>query len=576
MTSGDDKTIVQSDAQKAQMSETSATVGQLSLTQGTGVGAQQPPRAPVPPPTIPDVEIEHEIGRGGMGVVYRGRQPYIDRRVAVKLLLVEKGKGGDEYVKRFQREAKILAGLSHPHIVACYQAGLTADGNPYLVMEFIDGPNLRDHVQQHGVLTPAHAVTTVRDIARALAHANASGIIHRDVKPENVLLAPTGKPGDFPYTAKLVDLGLARPTTKDGTDGSEMNLTMQGMLMGTPATMAPEQFDDPDHVDFRADIYGLGCVLYHALTGTPAFNSRTLGEIVSSKVSGTIPNPSALRATIPRDVCDLVARMLARDRAARPQSYDELIARCDALLGKPSAPASRSSAMWWAGAAMIAVVAGGGLFVATRGPDTAAPSQTATTAASASNPAPTSAPAASAPVFGEPRPLLGSSHNEALAAWTLLPDAQWVPSEDVEEAIAGFKGIVTHPLEAPPWRIEGIMHLGTSLSLGFGVVSANGDAYTVTLQNLTGKLQAKSDLGIFPDKLKADLLGVKPVPQAADVPLRLTMVGDRLEIHLNGIDLNPAQLRSAPTRLYLTVQPAPTAGADPPSVSRLTIRYQKP
>ena len=166
----------------------------------------------------------------------------------------------------------------------------------------------------------ARAVALGVPVLRALAAAHGAGLVHRDVKPENVLLSPSGKPGSaFPWTAKLVDLGLARPSAKE--EGGEMNLTMQGMLMGTPATMAPEQFDDPDHVDYRADIYGLGCVLFHALTGSPAFNSRTLGEIVSSKVSGTIPNPAVLRDTIPREVCDLVTKMLARDRGMRPQSY---------------------------------------------------------------------------------------------------------------------------------------------------------------------------------------------------------------------------------------------------------------
>src|SRR5688572_30424987 len=207
------------------------------------------PGAAVPRPTIPEVELQAEIGRGGMGVVYRGRQTYLDRHVAVKLLLVDRAAADDEYVRRFQREAKILAGLSHPHIVACYSAGITSDRHPYLVMEFIDGPNLKNWIAEHGPLKPLQALRVVRELAQALGHAHQSGIIHRDVKPENVLLAKReGDTSDFPFQAKLVDLGLARP---QGT-GSDMNLTGTGQVMGTPTTMAPEQFDDPEGVDFRA------------------------------------------------------------------------------------------------------------------------------------------------------------------------------------------------------------------------------------------------------------------------------------------------------------------------------------
>ncbi|MBA3709844.1 MAG: serine/threonine protein kinase [Planctomycetes bacterium] len=577
MTARHDKTIVQSEAQKkaADMSATSATVGQLSLTGPTGAA---PPRVDVAPPTIPDVTIEKEIGRGGMGVVYRGRQPYIDRNVAVKLLLVDKGKTGDEFVKRFQREAKILAGLSHPHIVACYQAGLTADGNPYLVMEFIDGPNLREHVSKHGPLAPADAIAVVRDMSRALSHAHASGIIHRDVKPENVLLAPTGKPGQaFPWTAKLVDLGLARPSAKE--DGGEMNLTMQGMLMGTPATMAPEQFDDPDHVDYRADIYGLGCVLYHALTGTPAFNSRTLGEIVSSKVSGTIPNPAVLRNTIPREVADLVTKMLARDRAARPQSYEELIATCDRLAGQRPAPKQGSAAMWWSGAVIVLLIGVGGVFLASRGPNTAAPSTPLATTperfpggTGVAAPTRIETPASASPEFGEASSLFGDAHDQVMSSWKLGDGAMWTPSEDIPNAISGAEGVVSHALNPPPWRIEGTLIPGTSLSLGFGVASADGEAITVHLKNLIETIQGLSESGHFPDVLNGPVEDHVSLRPATSYPLVMTLIGKRLEITLGGKDFKPVQVAAVPTTFFLTVKPA---GPKPAAVSDLTVRSQK-
>src|ERR1043165_209039 len=307
-----------------------------------------------PRPSTRDGELYAESGRGGMGVVYRGRQTYLDRRLAVKLLLVDRAAADDEYVRRFQREAKILAGLAHPHIVACYSAGITADRHPYLVMEFIDGPNLKHWIADHGPLKPEQALRVVRELAQALGHAHQNGIIHRDVKPENVLLMKReGDSGDFPFQAKLVDLGLARPQGA----GGDMNLTGTGQVMGTPTTMAPEQFDDPEGVDFRDDIYGLACVRYHALIGRPAFEGRTLAQIVTAKVSGAAPNPTAVVTGLSPAIGQLVADMLAKDRQARPQSYDLLIARCDALLGG-KAHAGGGSALPWV------VIAGVGLAAA--------------------------------------------------------------------------------------------------------------------------------------------------------------------------------------------------------------------
>ena len=336
-----------------------------SLAGGSTTGGGGASNGAMPRPTIPDVELQAEIGRGGMGVVYRGRQTYLDRNVAVKLLLIDRAGGDDDYLKRFQREAKILAGLSHPHIVACYSAGM-AEGNPYLVMEFIDGPDLRGWIGKHGRLTQEQALTVTRDLAKALEHANGLGIIHRDVKPENVLLAKRENAtadDPFPFQAKLVDLGLARPQRTNG----EMNLTQQGAVMGTPATMAPEQFDDPDNIDFRADIYGLGCVLFHALTGHPAFTGKSLAQIVSAKVSGDVPSLTNEIRDLRRGVSDLATDLLARDKAKRPQSYAEIVRRCDDLLAGRAAQSGSNRMPLIIGAVVavaviiaIVVVGGGG------------------------------------------------------------------------------------------------------------------------------------------------------------------------------------------------------------------------
>lgn len=296
-------------------------VTQVDGARETVIQGDQPTAAP----RLPDMKIVRELGRGGMGVVYEGRQVYVDRRVAVKVLLNNFTQGSSQYADRFQREAKILARLQHPHIVACYQAGVCDEGGCYLVMEFIEGSNLEEWLCKHGVLSINQALGVIQTIALALQYAHQNGIIHRDVKPENILLG-TEPSGELPFTPKLVDLGLARPDAS-----GDMQLTAQGVIMGTPATMAPEQFDDPDHVDLRADIYGLGCVLYQALCAEPAFCGKGLTQLMESKLNAELPDPRAINPNVPVDVCRLVQDMLARDPNKRIQDYDQLLQRIATL-----------------------------------------------------------------------------------------------------------------------------------------------------------------------------------------------------------------------------------------------------
>jgi len=305
-------------------------------------GAQRPPTPP-DLPRIPGITLHFEVARGGMGVVYSGRQDFLDRRVAVKLL--SKDLAGEKFAQRFQREAKLLAGIKHPNIVACHSAGTTDDGQSYLVMEFVDGPSLKAWVAEQGALPVAAALRLTRAVGQALAHAHQLGVIHRDVKPENILLeAVTSTAIDvaFPYVPKLVDLGLARMTSE--TAG--LGLTSPGSVMGTPSTMSPEQFDDPDSVDFRTDIYGLGCVLYEMLVGAPAYRGTRLTEIVARKRQPVGPNPCEECAGVPAAVGALVCSMLAADRGDRPASYRELDERLGELLATlptqvPRQPAPR-------------------------------------------------------------------------------------------------------------------------------------------------------------------------------------------------------------------------------------------
>ncbi|MFO1029610.1 MAG: protein kinase [Planctomycetota bacterium] len=295
-------------------------------------------------PTIPEVTLLRELARGGMGIVYRGRQDFLERDVAVKVLAPELH--GESFASRFRREAKLLAGIKHPHIVACYAAGVTPTGQHYLVMELVEGPTLERWIAQNGPAPLTAALRLTGQLASALGHACELGVIHRDVKTSNVLLeAPTGTQLDmrFPFVPKLVDLGLARLVA----GSTDLARTAPGSVMGTPATMAPEQFDAPDSVDYRADIYGLGCVLYELLTGAPAFPSQRLTDLVVQKRRSRGPNPCEQVPSLPVEVGELVAAMLAHDPADRPADYRTLRGQLDELakqvrsnmVTRPSAPA---------------------------------------------------------------------------------------------------------------------------------------------------------------------------------------------------------------------------------------------
>ena len=536
----------------------------------------------LPPSPIPDVELESELGRGGMGVVYKARQIYLDRLVAVKLLLVS-GSDGQEFVRRFQREAKILASLSHANIVSCYQAGVTAANNPYLVMEFIDGPTLKSWIEQHGRVPVRRALAITRDLARALDHANQNGIIHRDVKPENVLLAkqPSAIENDpFPFTAKLVDLGLARPSQSAG----DMNLTRQGTVMGTPATMAPEQFDDPDHVDFRSDIYGLGCVLYNALVGQPAYAGKTLAQLVTAKVSGPVPQATTAKADIPLAVNELVSSMLARDREARPQSYQQVIDRCDELLGTTSIAIGRQgNRSAWIGVLSLVVILGGAALAwlamqPPRAPTTPSPAHSAVVP---------SVPIISPPPEATQEPLLirdsdwaaeqplwGLDQSQRLKEWTIGRGVQWTSAEARENAIAGVAGRIMRPLGNLPCRIQGEVHHATgevkSDKAQIGLILQDGGRIDLTVLNLGSITQ--SILNCYKAGEEIPYPSYGPVMLPASKPLNFTLIV-RSNSFLASVDGNlftVISLASPPVELYLGAE-----GQAPVEISNLRTQQVK-
>jgi serine/threonine protein kinase len=204
---------------------------------------------------LPQLEIGELIGEGGMGFVYKARQRHLDRQVALKILHSELQED-PAFAKRFEREAKALAKLNHPNIVAVYDSGHTEAGNYYFVMEYVDGVNLREVL--HGDhMDPKKALAVVPQICDALEYAHEQGIVHRDIKPENILIDGRGQ-------VKIADFGLAKLV--DPTSQTE-NISRVGQRMGTAHYMAPEQVHDSTDVDHRADIYSLGVVFYEMLTG---------------------------------------------------------------------------------------------------------------------------------------------------------------------------------------------------------------------------------------------------------------------------------------------------------------------
>jgi Protein kinase domain len=224
----------------------------VRMTHG-GAGGWQPPTVREAALLFPQYEVLSLLGRGGMGAVYKARQIELDRPVAIKLLPLEVSVDKD-FAERFRREARAMAKLDHPNIIAVHEFGATAEGHLFFAMAFVEGANLHDAIHGPGV-TPPQALEIIGGVCDALAYAHGKGIIHRDIKPANVMLSMEGK-------VKVADFGLARLNEPDGRQSSDHTLT--GTVMGTPDYMAPEQKRGMN-VDHRADIYSLGVMFYEML-----------------------------------------------------------------------------------------------------------------------------------------------------------------------------------------------------------------------------------------------------------------------------------------------------------------------
>lgn len=268
--------------------------GSTPATDG-GASHWEPPTPAHLAALFPRWEILGLLGRGGMGAVYHARQPDLDREIAIKLLPIE-ASADEVFVQRFQREARTLAKLRHPNIVALHEFGTTPEGHPFFVMEYVDGSTLAEKI---GILSVPEALEIVRQACDALSHAHSLGIVHRDIKPSNILLDTAGH-------IKIADFGLAK---WDQQHEAAMTLSRTGGFMGTAEYAAPEQVKDAAHADHRADIYSIGVLFYEMLTG--------------ERPRGVFRPPSAKSGSDPR-LDPMVLRALQENPGERYQAAAEL------------------------------------------------------------------------------------------------------------------------------------------------------------------------------------------------------------------------------------------------------------
>jgi tetratricopeptide (TPR) repeat protein/TolB-like protein len=303
--------------------------------------------------------FERELGGGGMSRTYLVREHALNRRVVVKVLAPELLAGIS--VERFRREILLAAQLQHPHIVPVLTAG-DADGLPWFTMPYVEGDSLR-HRLDHGTIPMAEAVSILRDVARALAYAHGHGIVHRDIKPDNVLLSSG--------SATVTDFGIAKAITaaRTGGDTKGTALTQAGMSIGTPAYMAPEQaLGDPD-TDHRADLYAFGVMAYELIAGRLPFQGSTPSKLLAAHMGGAPPDLSEVRPDCPPALAALVMSCLAKAPEARPGDATQVVRVLDSITtsgGGTAAPAilrggkvglGRAISIWAVATAVVALTA---------------------------------------------------------------------------------------------------------------------------------------------------------------------------------------------------------------------------
>jgi serine/threonine-protein kinase len=306
-----------------------ATIGATVVVSGVVYGLTQRVRQAM---QLGQYTLEERIGEGGMGVVYRARHALLRRPTAIKLL----PRAHPSAVARFEREAQRTAELASPHIVAVYDFGRTAEGVLYYAMEYLDGLDLESVVRAEGPLPPGRVLHVMKHIAEALSEAHEIGLVHRDVKPANVMLTTRPRSPDH---AKLLDLGIVHEVDGRGPDNAG--------LSGTPLYMAPETFGG-EEIDDRADVYALGATAYMLLTGSPPFEGTSVLALAEEHAKKRPASPSMrLGREVPRSLEAAVLACLAKAPDERPETAEALLEQLEACADVP--PWTDDDARrWWA------------------------------------------------------------------------------------------------------------------------------------------------------------------------------------------------------------------------------------
>ena len=317
-------------------------VGRLKLADTAIIGDPQKHKAPIPiskdiPSELqshPRYEVTRWLGGGGMGAVYEANHRLMERVVAIKVIN-QAFMRNKTAIERFAVEVKAAAKLSHPNIVSAFDADQAA-GLHFLVMEYVAGENLAERVAQQGRLGVTEACGYARQVARGLQHAHEQSMVHRDIKPKNLMLTDSG-------TVKILDFGLARfarqPDVDPVTGGDESGITVAGVAIGTPDYLSPEQIINAKQADIRSDIYSLGCTLYFMLSGQPPFPGGSNIEKLSAHLERTPQSLDELRSDLPAGLTAVLDRMMHRDPKQRFQTPDEVASALEPFTSDTLRPA---------------------------------------------------------------------------------------------------------------------------------------------------------------------------------------------------------------------------------------------
>ena len=264
-----------------------------------------------------NVRLERPLGRGAMGAVWVADHLTLRTKVAVKFISTELALSDPNVLARFTQEASVAAQIKSPHVVQTFDQGLMADGTPYIVMELLEGESLQEMIDHHGRLELGDAANILTQVARALNRAHEIGIVHRDIKPDNIFISPGDEGGIF---CKILDFGIAKQTSLPKMGG----LTNPGVMVGTPEYMSPEQVLSAKDVDYRADLWGLAVTMYHALTGELPFTAEALGTLCVKLLDGEYTKVTDLQPELPADLDVWFEKALAQEPEKRFESAREM------------------------------------------------------------------------------------------------------------------------------------------------------------------------------------------------------------------------------------------------------------